>query len=107
MLYWYKLLDLRFAISAGLGDIITAILAVPVARAVAQKKAWSIKAAYAWNIVGIMDIVTLMTIAVVNAIKSSGGETEMALFPFAWFPAFAPATILFLHVAVFRKLRQK
>jgi hypothetical protein len=82
-------------------------LAVPVARAVAQKKAWSIKAVYAWNIVGIMDIVTLMTIAVVNAIRSSGGEKEMALFPFTWFPAFAPATILFLHVAVFRKLRQK
>jgi hypothetical protein len=107
MLYWYRLLDLRFAISAGLGDIITAILAVPVARAVAQKKPWSIKAAYVWNILGILDIVTLMTIAVVNAIKSSRGESEMTLFPFAWFPAFAPATILFLHVAVFRKLRQK
>ena len=106
-LYWYKLLDPALAISAGLGDIITAILAVPVARAVAQKKTWSIKSVYAWNILGMLDIVTLMTIAVFNAIRSSGSETEMALFPFAWFPAFAPATILFLHVAVFRKLRQK
>ena len=30
---------------------------------------------------------------------------EMTMFPFVWFPAFAPATILFLHFAIFRKLR--
>jgi hypothetical protein len=52
LLYFYKLLDAPFAFSAGLGDIITAIFAIPVARAV------------------------------------------------------APATILFLHFAVFKKLQQ-
>jgi hypothetical protein len=50
-----------------------------------------------------------MTIATYGAIKASAaGQTggEMTLFPFVWFPAFAPATILFLHFAIFRKLRQ-
>jgi hypothetical protein len=110
LLYFYNLLDADFAISAGLGDIITAIFAIPVARAVAQKKPWSRKAVIAWNIVGTLDIINLMTIATLGAIKGaaagqSGGE--MTIFPFVWFPAFAPATILFLHYAIFRKLQQK
>jgi hypothetical protein len=111
ILSFYKLLELGFAISAGLGDIITALLAIPVARAVRQKKSWSKKAVYAWNIFGMLDILTLLTIATINAIRFFGlgnqAEVEMTLFPFAWFPAFAPATILFLHVGILKKLRQK
>jgi hypothetical protein len=110
LLQFYKLLDTEFAISAGLGDIITAIFAIPVAKAVAQKKPWSRKVVIAWNIFGTLDIINLMTIAMLGAIKASatgqpGGE--MTIFPFVWFPAFAPATILFLHYAIFRKLQQK
>jgi hypothetical protein len=109
LLYFYNLLDAAFALSAGLGDIITAIFAIPVARAVAQKKPWSRKAVIAWNIFGILDIISLLTIALFGAIKAaasgqSGGE--MTIFPFVWFPAFAPATILFMHFAIFRKLQQ-
>jgi hypothetical protein len=109
LLYFYKLLEAPFAFSAALGDIITAIFAIPVARTVTQKKPWSRKAVIAWNIFGILDIVSLLTIALFGAIKAaatgqSGGE--MTIFPFVWFPAFAPATILFLHYAVFKKLSQ-
>jgi hypothetical protein len=110
LLYFYKALDPNFAISAALGDIITAAFAIPVARAVAQKKTWANKAVVAWNIFGMLDIVNILTIATLGAIRSVGagvqGGGEMTMFPFVWFPAFAPATILFLHVAVFRKLRQ-
>jgi hypothetical protein len=51
-----------------------------------------------------------LTIALFGAIKAAGtGQAggEMTIFPFVWFPAFAPATILFLHYAIFRKLQQK
>jgi hypothetical protein len=110
LLYFYNVVDPDFAVSAGLGDIITAIFAIPVARAVAQKRSWAIKAVVVWNIVGILDILTLLTIATLGAIRSVGagvqGGGEMTMFPFVWFPAFAPATILFLHAGVFRKLRQ-
>ena len=57
-----------------------------------------------------MDIVTLLVIAVLDARQSvltgERGNIEMVLFPFSWFPAFAPATILFLHAGVFKKLWQ-
>jgi hypothetical protein len=93
-----------------MGDIITALLAFPVAKMVSKGKSWSVKAAYAWNIFGVLDIVILLAIAVItakNSIISGGhGEQEMTIFPFVWFPAFAPATILFLHTAIFRKLWQ-
>jgi hypothetical protein len=103
ILYCYHLLPAKFAFSAGLGDIITAILALPVAKMVSKGK-WGTAAVYAWNIFGIMDIVTLLVIAVTTG--ANGNLREMTVFPFVWFPAFAPATILFLHTAVFRKLYQ-
>jgi hypothetical protein len=102
LLYAYHLLPAKFAFFAGLGDIITALLAIPVAGMVArQQPGWKI-AVYAWNIFGIMDIVDLLIVAVMTG--AGGNLREMAIFPFVWFPAFAPATILFLHSAVFRKL---
>ncbi|HXS38450.1 MAG TPA: hypothetical protein VN721_17235, partial [Flavipsychrobacter sp.] len=67
ILFLYHLLPVKFALSAGLGDMLTALFAIPVARAVSQKKSWSIKAVYAWNIFGILDIVSLMTLATIAA----------------------------------------
>lgn len=104
IIYYYHLLPARFAFSAGLGDIITAILALPVARMVAKKRPGYIPAVYAWNILGIIDIIDLLVIAVITG--ANGNLREMTVFPFVWFPAFAPATILFLHTVVFRKLYQ-
>lgn len=102
ILYAYHLLPAKFAFFAAMGDVITAIFALPVARMVARRApGWKI-ALYAWSIFGIMDIVDLLTIAVMTG--ANGNLREMAIFPFVWFPAFAPATILFLHAAVFRKL---
>jgi hypothetical protein len=111
ILYFYHLLPADLAFSAGMGDIITALFAWPIANWVSKRKSWSMKAVYVWNIFGILDIVTLLIIVGIMIKKSiisggSGDLQEMTIFPFAWFPAFAPATILFLHTAVFRKLRQ-
>jgi hypothetical protein len=110
ILYSYHLLPTEFAFSAGMGDIITALLAFPVARMVLKGKSWNIKAVYAWNIFGILDILTLLVIAVLDVkhdiVTGGNGDREMTIFPFVWFPAFAPATILFLHTVIFRKLIQ-
>ncbi len=102
LLYAYQTLPARFAFFAGLGDVITAIFAIPVARMVRTKeRGWTI-ALHAWNLFGIMDIVDLLTVAVLTG--ANGNLREMAVFPYVWFPAFAPAMILFLHAAIYRKL---
>jgi hypothetical protein len=111
ILYCYHLLPAELAFSAGAGDIITALLALPVARMVSKGKPWRMAAVYAWNIFGILDIVNLLIIVAINAKNTvvtgaHGDLEEMLIFPFVWFPAFAPATIIFLHAAVFRKLQQ-
>ena len=110
LLYLYHRLPAAFAFSAGLGDISTALLALPVASLVSKGKPGRITAVYAWNILGMLDIINLLVIAVVYArdpgAAARGDLEEMTIFPFVWFPAFAPATILFLHAAVFRKLKQ-
>ena len=110
LLYFYHLLPRDFAFSSGVGDIITAILALPVAKMVSKGKPGSLKIAYAWNIFGTLDIITLLVIAVIHAkndiVTGELGPQELTVFPFVWFPAFAPATILFLHAAIFRKLQQ-
>lgn len=111
IIYFYHLLPSHFAFSADMGDVLTALFSIPVANAVAQKKSWATKAVFAWNILGIMDILVLLFMATKIAIEQSttgpnGELAEMAFFPFSWFPAFAPATILFLHLGVFKKLRQ-
>lgn len=104
LLYGYHLLPMKFAFFAGWGDIITAIFALPVARMVSKKKQGWKTAVYIWNIFGIMDIIDLLTVAIITG--AGGNLREMAVFPFVWFPAFAPATILFMHTVVFRKLKQ-
>ncbi|OCX53727.1 hypothetical protein BEL04_05400 [Mucilaginibacter sp. PPCGB 2223] len=102
LMYAYHTLPARFAFFAGLGDMITAVFAFPVARMVrTQQHGWKI-ALRVWNLFGIMDIVDLLTVAVLTG--ADGNLREMAVFPYVWFPAFAPATILFLHAAVYRKL---
>ncbi|HEX3935082.1 MAG TPA: hypothetical protein VHW43_10425 [Puia sp.] len=106
----YKLLPLDFGISGGAGDIITAIFAIPLARRVAKKKPGSLTLVYIWNIFGALDIINIMVLAVIGAKNAAAtgnqGSMEMTIFPFVWLPAFAPATILFLHYMIFRKLRQ-
>jgi hypothetical protein len=111
ILYFYHRLPANFAFSANLGDIITALLALPVANMVSKRKPWWKTAVYAWNIFGMLDIVNILVLAVIIAkndivTAAQGNLTEMTIFPFVWFPAFAPATILFLHTVVFRKLYQ-
>ena len=104
IMYAYQLLPAKFALFAGLGDLITAFFAFPVAKYYARKGRWRITAVITWNIFGIMDIVDLLIVAVLSA--SQGKMREIGLFPFVFFPAFAPAIILFLHTIVFRKLYQ-
>lgn len=110
LIYFYDFLPAKFALVAGLGDIATALVSIVAAKAVAQKKSWSIKFAYAWNIFGLLDIISVIVSAIILAkitmVNHELGNLEMTLFPFVWIPAFAPATILFLHFNIFRKLRQ-
>jgi hypothetical protein len=107
--YYYGALPRYFAITGGIGDMFAAVTAIFVAYALDQKKSYAIKLTYVWNIVGMLDIINVAISAIVSTRLSltTGSQSvlEIASFPFVWIPAVAPATILFLHISIFRKLK--
>jgi hypothetical protein len=98
-----------FALIAGIGDILTAISSIFVANAVQNKKSYSKKLTYFWNIFGTVDI--LFTAIAANVLtkisidSGSMGVDTLAMFPFCIIPAFAPPAIIFLHWSIFKKLK--
>jgi hypothetical protein len=106
--FYYNALPPYFALSAGLGDILAAASALWVARLADQQARHYKTAVIAWNIFGLLDILHVVTKALLvtkNAIET-GSEGVLALvdFPFCLIPAFAPATIIFIHLRIFVKL---
>lgn len=101
-------LPLSIALIAGLGDIITALSSIFVVKALQQKSAFAKKLTWAWNTFGLLDIIATSSMALYLTYQSieTGvqGVEALASFPFSFIPAFAPATIIFLHLSVYRKL---
>jgi len=101
-------LPLWFGLIAGIGDVTSAIGSVFVAKALRQKHPAALYWAKIWNLFGFVDI--LFTAVAANVLTKlaleSGAEGVAVLgqFPFLLIPAFAPPTIVFLHLAIFRKL---
>ena len=99
-----------FAFIAGIGDVLTAISSIFVAQAIRNKKHYAQKLTYYWNVFGTLDI--LFTAIAANVLTKISIDTgamgvdSLAFFPFCIIPAFAPPTILFLHWAIFQKLKK-
>lgn len=107
--YVYGALPKTFALVGGIGDIFAAFTAIFVANAIENKKTYAPKLALIWNIIGFWDIVSVIVSAIIATkyaiADGTQGVLEMANFPFCWIAAFAPATIVFLHIGIFKKLK--
>ncbi|MFK7757797.1 MAG: hypothetical protein AB8B53_12780 [Flavobacteriales bacterium] len=108
ILLFFDLLPPPFALVAGIGDVLTAITSVFVARAIRLEKSYARRLTYFWNTFGLLDILITSAMAIIftkisidNGVQ---GVEVLAEFPFCFIPAFAPPTIIFLHLLVFRKL---
>lgn len=105
---YYGAIPTYFAYVGGLGDIAVAITSIFVARAITNKKTYAKILTIIWNIFGMLDIISVLTTAIITTKLSieTGSQSviEMTKFPFALIPSFAAATIIFLHISVFRKL---
>lgn len=101
-------LPVSFALIAGLGDMITALSSIWVAKTIQKEKPQAKKIALIWNAFGLADILCTSTLAVLftkwSMENGTPGVDILATFPFCFIPAFAPATIIFLHVSIFKKL---
>lgn len=108
ILFLYNLLPPVFALFAGIGDVLTAISSVFVAKAIRNQKKYAKKLTYIWNTFGLVDILVTSAMAIIftkiSIDTTVQGVEFLAKFPFCFIPAFAPPTIIFLHLLVFRKL---
>lgn len=99
-----------FALIAGIGDMLTALSSIFVARAIQNKKSYAKKLTLYWNIFGTIDIMfTAIAANVLTKISMDTGTMgvdTLAMFPFCIIPAFAPPIILFLHWTVFKKIKE-
>lgn len=107
--YAYNLLPSSFAYTGGLGDIISAIGAIVVIYCLKKQLKQARKLVYIWNIVGLIDIssVLLMAILITQESIQTGevGILNFTLFPFIFIPALAPVGIVFCHILIFKKLQ--
>lgn len=103
-----QLLPPVFALIAGIGDVITALSSFWVAKRIRAGKKHATKLAILWNSFGLLDILVTSTMAVlltkISIDTGAMGVEVLATFPFCFIPAFAPATIIFLHMSIYRKL---
>jgi hypothetical protein len=111
LLAFHDALPKPFALIAGLGDMITAITSIFVAKALSNKKSYAKKLTYVWNTFGMMDIIVVAILAnVLTKISidtGAMGVDTLAKFPFCFIPAFAPPTIIFLHISIYKKLSKE
>ncbi len=105
----YDSLPKTFAFIAGFGDVITAISSIFVVNAIKKQKSYAKNLILVWNTFGLIDIITTAVLANVFTKISMDtgimGVDTLAKFPFSLIPAFAPPTIIFLHVFIYRKLK--
>lgn len=107
----YGAVPKTFAFAAGFGDITIALSSVWVAWTLTNKKEYAIKLTWFWNTLGLLDILMTSFLAFWFTKQSietgSLGVNVLTEFPFCFIPAFAPATIIFLHLCIYRKLLAK
>ena len=101
-----------FALPAGIGDVTTGLLALPVAYALAAGNGDTMRAAVAWNIFGLVDFAVAVGIGLATApgpfqlIVPSIPNTGVGLYPTVLIPAFAVPSSILLHVLSLRQLRR-
>jgi len=100
-----------FPTSAGWGDVITGVLALPVAwlalRGQARPLVW------AWNAFGMLDLVAALTFGIISAngsplqiIHAGQGSEAVQLLPWSLIPTVLVPMYLIVHGIIFAKLAQ-
>jgi hypothetical protein len=101
-----------FAWPAGIGDMATGIMALPVALAVASGSASGRRSAFWWNIFGLSDFAVAITMGVLSSpgpFQKFGFDIPASFagtYPTVMIPAFAVPSWIMLHALSLRQLRR-
>jgi hypothetical protein len=111
LLYSAGRLPFTFAHSAGWGDILTGVLAIPVMWAIQRRVAGWKWITGVWNTLGMADLLVAVTLGVGSAPGSlvrfnfeAPGSGAIVAFPWVLIPAFFVPLFLLTHIAIFANL---
>ncbi|MGB8399369.1 hypothetical protein [Bradyrhizobium sp.] len=100
-----------FPQAAGWGDVIVALMAIPLTLAAARNPEGSRGAVLAWNILGALDLVTAVSLGAASAPGSpiqifggTVGSTAMTVLPWSSIPTLLVPFYLITHGIIFAKL---
>ena len=99
-----------FALPAGIGDLITGLLAMPVAISLAAGTPGVRRAALAWNVFGLVDFAVAVSIGLMIApgplqvIVPRIPNATAGIYPTVMIPAFAVPSSILLHALSLRQL---
>lgn len=100
-----------FGLSAGLGDILVGLSALPVALAARSNSSGSRKAAYIWNFLGILDLINAVCMRAISvAIRHAphgGSSASLLTYPLVVVPAFGVPLAFILHGLSVRQLHRR
>jgi hypothetical protein len=98
-----------FPTSAGWGDIITGVLALPVAWLALRRQATAL--VWAWNAFGMLDLVAALAFGIISAngsplqvIHAGAGSEAVQLLPWSLIPTVLVPMYLIVHGIIFAKL---
>lgn len=98
---------------AGWGDVITGVLALPVAWLAARAPASTRDIALAWNAFGVLDLLVAVSLGVVSAngsplqlIHAGAGSAAMQHLPWSVVPTVLVPAYLVLHAVIHAQLRR-
>ena len=113
-LYFYDRLPALFALTAGLGDAMTAMAALFIGIALYQGGALvSRQRIRLWNSFGLIDFVAAVSLGVLTrsgeALHTAGQVSSdiMGTFPLALIPGFAVPFYLITHLIIYAQLRRR
>ena len=93
----YEGMPPQFAYPAGIGDFISALLALFALYAIRQDKPFKITAMWVFNVVGTIDLTYAISMGALHKIGPYMGASY-------WIPSFWVPTLLVTHYIVFKKL---
>jgi hypothetical protein len=102
-----------FGLPAGIGDVATGLLALPVAVAAAAGTIEGRRAGIAWNIFGLLDLTVAVGIGLITSpgplqlIVPSVSNAQLGAYPSVLIPAFAVPSSILLHVLSLRQLYRR
>jgi hypothetical protein len=92
-----------FGISAGVGDILIGVTAIPFAYILRKGFSWSKYALVVWSVLGIADLVNAISLGLITASELPG--STMTTFPWILIPIMGVPLALILHGITLYRLR--